>query len=147
MTTALYRISSNEVIEISITNNQFHDDLDSFKAVLTDPISPDGIKTQDPNGDYRILGYAKFNDSGAVRNATQEEIDTFAPAQLDDLNIREMDNAKTYFQDHPQFRRVMTAFASIMVDEFNILRAEHGLNDRTLSQLKTAVLNRIDKDD
>jgi hypothetical protein len=147
MATALYRISSNEVIEISLADNQFHEELDNFKAVITDPTLSDGSEFRDPNGDYRVLGYAKFNDSGTVRNATQEEIDTFAASQADDRNQRDATRAKEYFQDHPQFRRIMTAFASILVDEFNILRAEHSLNDRTLSQLKTAILNRIDKDD
>jgi hypothetical protein len=147
MTTALYRLSSSEVTKISLINSQFNEDLDSFKAVLTDPALPDGIEFQDPSGSFRVLGYAKINDSGTARNATQNEIDTFAALEADDRNQVEENRAKAYFQNHPQFRRVMTAFASILVDEFNILRAEHGLSDRTLSQLKTAILNRIDKDD
>ena len=38
---------------------------------------------------------------------------------------------------------LMRAFADIIKDEFNILRALHGLPDRTLAQLRTAITNRV----
>jgi len=110
---------------------------------LSDPPFTDGTQYKPK----RVLGSAKINDSGTIRNATQNEIDTFAGLELDDKNQRQADTAVEYFQNDPQFRRIMTAFASILVDEFNILRSEHGLADRTLSQLKTAIVNRISKDD
>lgn len=34
---------------------------------------------------------------------------------------------------------IMRAFAEVVLDEINTLRSQHGLNARTLSQLKTAV--------
>ena len=40
--------------------------------------------------------------------------------------------------------KVLIALAKVMLKEFNILRAEHGLPARTLSQLKTAIKNEID---
>jgi hypothetical protein len=72
---------------------------------------------------------------------------------------------------HPQFRKLMTAFADVIKDELNVLREREvqfqndvaaaanlgqlkiavasysALNPRTLVQLKTALLNRINKDD
>ncbi len=40
--------------------------------------------------------------------------------------------------------RVLRAFAEVVMDEINILRSEHNLIDRTLSQLVTAIKNKID---
>ncbi len=38
----------------------------------------------------------------------------------------------------------LRAFADIIKDELNILRALHSLSDRTLAQLRTSIKNRID---
>jgi plasmid stabilization system protein ParE len=38
---------------------------------------------------------------------------------------------------------LLRAFALLMVDELNILRAEHALPDRTIAQLKTAMRNKL----
>jgi hypothetical protein len=38
---------------------------------------------------------------------------------------------------------IMRAFALLVMDEFNILRAEHGLAPRTLAQLKTGLRNKL----
>ena len=147
MTTALYRKSSNECTQISLTNSLFNNYSSAYFGVLTDPPFPDGTDTQDSNGDYCVLGYSKINDNGTVRNATQNEIDTFEGFEQDDNNQIEASKVVEYFQNDPRFRRIMIAFAAILVDEFNILRTEHGLADRTLLQLKTAIINRISKDD
>lgn len=40
--------------------------------------------------------------------------------------------------------RVLRAFAEVVMDEINILRAQHGMADRTLSQLVTAIKGKID---
>jgi len=39
--------------------------------------------------------------------------------------------------------RVLKAFAEVVMDEINILRATHSLSARTLSQLVTAIKNKI----
>lgn len=147
--TALYRISSGEVYKISTTDNMFLEEtaLNEYYSVATSVTLIDGVETVDPSGNRRMLGYAKILDGSNVRNATQIEIDTFAPAVIDDRNDGEANQTKSYFENDAKMRRIMTAFASILVDEINILRAEHGLPDRTLQQFKTAILNRIDKDD
>ena len=90
MTTALYRLSSNEVIKISVKNQQFAERDTAFWGVLTDPTTPDGTNVRnestDPPGPLRELGFAKIAEPGLnnVRNATQLEIDTFEPAEIDD---------------------------------------------------------------
>ena len=140
-TTALYRVSSGEVTAISTEDNLYSGSPDIF-AVITNATYPDGTTFQ-----KRVLGAAKILDGTVVRNATQEEIDGFQAAAINDHNIKEAEKALVYLQNHPQFRRIMTAFSAILVSEINILRSEHGLSNRTLSQLKTAIENRIDKDD
>lgn len=171
MPTALYRISSNEVVKISLSDQQFSDRDTNFWGVLSDPPFPDGTQTRPLEGDLRVLGYSKINDAGTVRNATQPEIDTFAAAQEDDENQQDATGAQALFLVHPRNRKQMTAFADIIKDEFNILRgwlvdfkvevaaaanlgdlktriaALPDLPDRTLAQLKTAITARIDKDD
>ena len=173
MTTALYRISSNEVVKISLSDQQWSDRDPAFWGVLTTASYPDGTAVRDPVGDLRVLGYSKFADVGGnvVRNALQAEIDTFASFQADDENQQDALGAETLFLIHPRFRKLMTAYSDILKDEFNIVRgwltdfkvevaaaanlgdlktriaALPDLPDRTLAQLKTAITNRINKDD
>ncbi len=177
MTTALYRISSNEVIKISIADQSFSNRNMPFFAVLTDPTTPDGASTRDlstdPVGPLRVLGFAKIAEPGGnnIRNATQLEIDAFVTLETDDINQLDADQAGSLFQTHPQFRKMMAAFADILKDEINILRARNvqfqndvaaaanlgqlktavalysTQSDRTLAQLKTQINNRISKDD
>ena len=147
MTTALYRITSKEVYNISPTDDMFFEESTKYNIVATNVTLPDGAETISPGGYFRVLGYAKILDGTIVRNATQEEINTFLPARTSDKNAKQAEQAKEYFQNDPKFRRVITAFAVILVDEINILRNEHGLPERTLEQLKTAIINRISADD
>lgn len=173
MTTALYRKSSNEVVKISLTDQQFSDINATYWGVLTDPTLPDGTVTHDSLGALRVLGFAKIANvpGNIVRNATQLEIDTFALEQADDESLQDADAAISIFETHPRFRKVMIAYSDILKDEFNICRswtrdlkaavaastslanfqtrvaALPTLQDRTLSQLKTAIRNRISKDD
>ena len=146
MTTALYRKNGGEVIKISIKDQSFADANSTYWGVLTDPAMPDGTEIRDPNEADRVLGYAKIVDGTTVRNAVQAELDNFPVAELADENNQDADGAADLFQTHPRFRKMMIAFADIIKDEINILRAEHGLPDRTLAQLKTAISNRINKD-
>ena len=143
---AVYRISSGEVLGIGTTSSLLFD-LNEYTAIATDVVLIDGAQLQSPDGNWRVPQYSKIYDNGEVRNATQEEIDTFVVADRDDHNIQEASQALNDFQNNPKLRRIMTAFAAILVNEINILRAEHGLPDRTLSQFKTAIQNRISKDD
>ena len=176
-TTALYRKSSFEVVKISLKGQEFSGADPTYWGVLTDPSLPDGSDVRpivdDWLGPLRVLGYSKYAVVGTntVRNATQEEIDTFEPAQLADEDLMDAEAAKQLFQTHPRFRKMMIAFSDIIKDEINILRewtrdlktatdnatslatfksnvaTLPDLSDRDLNQLKTAILNRISEDD
>ena len=174
MTTALYRISSGEVGKISLSDQQWDERNTTYWGILTTAAYPDGTQVRPlDDGDLRVLGFSKFADVGGntVRNAVQGEIDTFAPAQADDENQQDADGADDLFNLHPRWRKLMTAYSDILKDEINILRLwTHDfqeavalatnlndlktsvallptLHDRTLAQLKTAIQNRINKDD
>ncbi len=150
-TTVLYRINGGEVIKISVKEQLFTDRNVTYWAVLTDPSLPDGTDIRNPadpiNGELRELGFAKMWDGSNVRNAIQGEIDNFPVAEDTDNKLQDKDSAIDLFQNHPRFRKMMVAFADIIKDEINILRAEHGLSARTLTQLKNAIQNRISEND
>lgn len=97
-----------------------------------------------PRVEYQALTKYKVVDGGIVRNMTQTEKDTltaYEEAQRD-LNIR--DSAKTEMDGFQSRGLLLRALADIIKDEINVLRAFHSLPDRTLTQLKTAIQNRID---
>jgi len=148
MTTVLYRENGGEVIKISPTDQQFDQRDPSFWSVATDPTFINGTELREGGGGpLRVLGFAKIMDGGSCRNATQPEIDGFAALETADENLMDRDGARALFQTHPRFRKMMIAFADIIKDEINILRAQHALPDRTLAQLQTAMINRMSEDD
>ena len=118
-TTVLYRLSSNEVEEITEIAPANVDT--TYIGILTDPPLTDGTQWLSPAPDYqkRVLGYAKINDNGTIRNATQNEIDTFAAAAVDDRNKREADRVIDYFQNDYIFRRAMIALIKGIIKEDN----------------------------
>jgi hypothetical protein len=169
--TVLYRKNSGEVVKISQKGQTFADRNQTYWGVLADPSMPDGNQCRDEGYNLRVLGIAKIVDAGTVRNATQVEIDSFPAVEDDDENQQDADGAIELFEQHPRFRKMMVAFADILKDEFNILRqwqmdfkaavdaagnlanlknniaALPDLPERNLAQLKTAIQNRISKDD
>lgn len=148
MTTVLYRTSGGEVVKISPTDQQFDQRDTNYWTVAADPAFPDGTELREGgNGPLRVLGFAKIIDGGSCRNATQPEIDGFAALETADENLMDKDGAIDLFQNHPRFRKMMVAFADIIKDEINILRATQSLPDRTLAQLKTAIQNRMSEND
>ena len=170
----VYRISSGEVVRITEGETYDEENRVGF-SLAVDPSFIDGQEWLDPNYEYKVLGYAKIHDNGTVRNATQEEIDGFSIAVLDDSNQIEADKAIAYFQNNPQFRRIMTAYTDILIEsELNKYRkwfrdfeeqmslatslanlqtrmaalcAANPMPDRELSQMRTQIINRISKDD
>lgn len=172
-TTALYRINGGEVVKISLAGQTFADRNTTYWGVLTDPTTPDGTEVLDTNDNPRVFGFAKFADVAGttVRNATQPELDNYPVAQGEDEALQDADRAKEMWVSHPQFRKLFKAFADILVDEHNIWRAwlrdfkievaaatsladfktrVAGMDDtpdRTLVQLRAAILARISEDD
>lgn len=167
MATAIYRKSSNEVHKISLMDQVWPEIDTNYWAIAADVNLPDGSDVREvlPTGrlgNFRVLGYAKIYEPGTntVRNATQTEIDGFEPLETEDENIQDADSAKELLSNHPRFRKLLVAFADILVDEINILRQQFNdttaevpqltntnFQPRTLAQLKTAIINRISKDD
>ena len=169
--TALYRKNGGEVVKISQKGQTFADRNQVYWGVLTDPPMPDGNQVRPENGELRVFGFAKINDSGTVRNATQLEIYNFPAYEDNDENQQDADGGIELFEQHPRFRKIMIAFADIIKDEFNMLRRWQmdfktavaaasnlsslkasvaslpDLPDRNLVQLRTAIRNRISKDD
>lgn len=147
MSTVLYRIGSGEVIKISVKNQTFAERNTKYWGVLTDPQISDSVEVLDTNQNKRVLGFAKIWDGVNVRNATQTEIDNFVVAEDTDDKLQDKDRAVDLLQTQPQFRKLFTAFADIIRQEINILRAQHNLPDRTLVQFKNAVRNRLSEND
>ena len=121
-TTFLCRISSGEVTEKSDTNSGFDLFDSTYWEVLIDPSLPDGSVIKDPNGQRRVLGYAKINDNGVVRNATQNEIDGFKDFVIDDRNERYAQQALQRLATDSKFRMVMAAIIKGIIKEDNLNR-------------------------
>lgn len=170
-TWVLYRLSSGEVTGISDTNNFALDLRETGKlSVTVNPTITDGVEFRNPSL-RRELGYSKIYDAGIVRNATQQEIDTFQIAEANDYAQILVDQAKNYFQNDGKFRRIMKAFASIILDELNRNRtwqrdfkdavaastsltdfqsrvaALQGLPDKSLQDLYDSIRDRISEND
>ena len=89
--------------------------------------------------------------AGAIIEYTQAEKDAQDAQDVIDREaerIQEIANTRlnakdeiTGFESSSLFLR---AFISILIEEINTLRSQHGLADRTIAQLKTAIRNRID---
>ena len=65
--------------------------------------------------------------------------------EVPEVTARE--GAKNIIDANAKDSVLMRALILILIDEFNILRAKHGLPSRTIEQLKTAIKSRIDNGD
>ena len=110
-----YRTSSGRVSEISLLPIASQ----AYFTVVENPTFIDGKQWLDDNYNTGVLGYSKIYDNGVVRNATQAEIDTFGPLARDDYNQIEANKAIKYFQNNPQFRRIMIALIKGIIKEDN----------------------------
>lgn len=85
--------------------------------------------------------YEYWLESGGVfSEMTQPEKDAVDVAIAQRIEDKEKKQAKLEIDDE----RVLRAFAEVVMDEINILRGQHGLAARTLSQLVTAIKGKID---
>ena len=141
MATALYRLTSKEVIKVSLQDQQFVDRDTTYWGVLTDPLRPDGDLVTDPDGNFRVLGYAKILETpNTVRNATQPEIDTFVPAEAEDENIQDAAQMTNFIDSHPRWRKIFKAFLKELVDElFNETNLKINENIDQWNQFKADV--------
>jgi hypothetical protein len=84
------------------------------------------------------------HSGGAIVEYTQAEKDTQDAAELAAHIASVRTAAKARLDDFFADSLFMRAFADIIREEVNILRAQHSLADRTLSQLRAAIKARID---
>lgn len=131
----LYRINGGQVLGMSI--NTYEDS--TYFANLTDPLEPDGRNLQPP----------KIHDAGTVRNATAPEVAAFATAEAEDQNLMDRETAKTLYTGQSVSRKVLKAFAQILVDYLNVLHSKQKppLPATTLAEFVAAVKGRIDSGD
>ena len=112
--TALYRISSGEVLIISQEDSDFSQYAHVDLAVKTGATYPDGYTTA-----LRVLGASKIIDGDIVRNATQEEINTFRPANENDILARQANRVIQYMNTDIVFRRILVALVKGIIREDN----------------------------
>ena len=112
-------------------------------------INPDLSALVTLDGNFEITAYLVprndwKHDTGSIVTMTAGEISArdAAQAAAHDLSTRE--GAKNGLLGFQSQSLLMRAFADIIKDEINILRALHSLPDRTLTQLRSAMDSRVD---
>jgi hypothetical protein len=78
---------------------------------------------------------------------TQAEKDALDAAIAAALDAATRGGAKAELNGFASLPLLLRAFADVVKDEVNILRALHSIPDRTLAQLRTAIDGRIDSGD
>ena len=117
--TAVYRVSSNEVVLIDTEDGDFADAVTNYLVLKTGATFPDGTECRISNFDLRVLGVAKILDGDIVRNATQNEIDTFHDAEVGDLLQAEVDRIVKYMNTDKKMRRIIIALVKGIIKEDN----------------------------
>lgn len=119
------------------------------KWYSVDPSEVEGIPNvlQVARDVFRALTKFHIVENDAVREMMQPEKDALLAAEAAQADTSMRTSAKAPYTQLSSIGLTIRAFADIIKDEINILRAEHGLAPRTLAQLKTAIQNRIDSGD
>lgn len=149
MATALYRISSGEVIGISLKDREYTDINISQFRVIKDPVFKDGTDNFNrENPIKRELGYQKIFDSESeeIRNATEEEIDIFHGAEEIDIDMMDSIFAKVFMNDHPRFKKLMKATVKVLVEEINMINQQLGLSILDDYEVRKRIKDRIKSD-
>ena len=106
-------------------------------------IDPDCILAVAPEFTNAKLAFKKVDTGLALGSRvidwTQPEIDTFTQAQADAQTASNRQGAKDFHDV-----TAMKAFIKILIDEINILRANDGLGNRTIIQLRNSINAEID---
>ena len=134
----VYRTNGGEVESIEKSEDSYLDIKDIFLSGVTDPVLPDGPRPDPPK---------IFIAPNTIRNATPAEISNFLLARNQDENLKARVDAKKLLSQDLMFRKILKSFLYVLMNEINTLRQQHGLSERTLSQLRTAIVSRIDSGD
>jgi len=70
-------------------------------------------------------------------------VSEMSQAEKDAIDLANLEASKDTTANTIDVDPYLRAFALIMLDEINNLRAQHGLNPRTKAQLKTALRNKL----
>lgn len=110
-------------------------------------LTPTGGYYEGDKADVKDFACAK-RPTSYVLNGTLWQTDPLNTLIWRALNQTEIDvikdaNAAGIINGPPTIHDIVKAFALVVLDEINLLRAQHALAARTPSQLKTAVRNKL----
>lgn len=83
------------------------------------------------------------HDAGSIVEMTAGEKTAQDTAEANQATADRRTSAEAGVDAKDDLGMIFRAFAEVMKDEINVLRAQHSLPDRTISQLKTAIKNKI----
>ena len=123
--------------------NYLHRTKDQYQTSLStaDLLEPEANYIKDPDLSA-VTGFAVIywlrnafpdNNVTLMDQAARDALDAAAEVIRLDGVADELDRTQT----------IMRAFAEVVLDEINNLRGQHGLNPRTLAQLKNAVRSKL----
>lgn len=112
------------------------------KPVTDYLVNPPGLLSLLTNGIPSI--YWKISGDDVVEMTTGEKIAVDITVDAERLVAAKTAAKAAYDENREEIRLILRAVVKILVDEINILRAEHGFSARTLSQARTAIRNAID---
>jgi len=81
--------------------------------------------------------------AGSIRQATAQEVTDFGGAVAVVEDDRKRTREKEVIQNS-KTGRLLRALAEVMMDEINVLRSQHALSARTLSQVVSAIESKLD---
>jgi len=123
--------------------NYLHRIRDEYRTSVStaDLTEPEVNYIKDPN----LSAVTGFAVKYWLRNAFPDDTVTLmAQAARDALDAAEDVTRLDGISDElDQVQTIMRAFAEVVLDEINNLRGQHGLNPRTLAQLKGAVRSKL----
>lgn len=133
MSSFIYRKNRGEILGVSSNDTSFEST--RFFGVSIDPSTPDGVD----------LATLKIHVSGVVRNADAGEISNFSSAITEDNALQIRVDSSGSLDKNNNFGLHARAILEVIRSEINILRAEHGLSDRTRRQIKNRYQNMISR--
>lgn len=90
---------------------------------------------------HKIRDLVGLNISGAENQAILDKWATIPPLPIDPPESPPTN--QDLANDLALTQKVFRAFALVVLDQINILRAQHGLVDRTAQQIKDAIANKM----
>lgn len=120
----------------------------AINAHATDYVFKMVITNQMFKGSYTGENVPDIDKAGrALIHVTEVQYGTGSQADFDALPQavidQAIDDANTAESDIDKWAAINKAFAKVVLDEINLLRVNAGLSERTLTQLKNAIKNKM----